>query len=131
MSNPSAPHPPILVLQQAMLRRALEARDSARLHLRFHARVVNRYKGLTGAKLMRTRTVGRISVTGRWSLDVGIAAGGLEVHLAARDLFERLPEKEWTHWVEHLVEAPASENFLIMGQSQGACIDDGEPEDWK
>jgi hypothetical protein len=125
-----------LTLQQAILRRALAARDAGALALRFRAAVVDRYRERAGAQVIRTRTVGRIAVPGRWSLDLGIVdgdaapPGGPEVHLPFQDFADRLPEAEWPHWLEHLVETPASANFLQMRMTPGACIDDGETEDW-
>jgi hypothetical protein len=124
-----------LVLQQSLLRRVLASRAAARLHVRFRASVVERYREMTGAQLVRTRSVGRVAVSGRWSVDVGIAdgagAGGEpEVHLPLQDLLERLPESEWPHWIEHLVEQPMSAAFLQMRISPGACIDDGDTVAW-
>ncbi len=131
MPEASTPRSPTLALQQTMLRRALAARDAGRLHLRFDAEVVERYRRLAGAQVMRTRSVGRVTISGRWSLDLGIAEGDGEVHLPVQDLIERLPEEEWPHWIDHLVETPASANFLKMRQASAACIDDGEPERWE
>lgn len=125
-----------------MLRRALAADDPGRLHLRFRAAVVDRYREAEaqarGMRLLRTRTVGRIEQPGRWSVDVGIvpaatagADPGGEVHLPFRDFADRLPEAEWAHWLAHAVGFPASEHFLKMRMTQAACIDDGETEDWE
>jgi hypothetical protein len=121
-------------LQQRLLRRALAAGDAARLHLRFRAEVVDRYRELPSAELMRTRTVGRIAVAGRWSLDLGIVEEGdaAEVHVAFADLLERLPEEERDHWLAHAVDWPASTNFLMMSLTGGAaCLDDGDTVRWE
>jgi hypothetical protein len=48
-----------------------------------------------------------------------------------QELVDRLPEDEWPHWIEHVVEEPASLAFLQMRLSAGACIDDGETEAWQ
>ncbi|MBM3138805.1 MAG: hypothetical protein FJZ92_00995 [Chloroflexi bacterium] len=121
-----------LVLEQSLLRRALAARDPGRLHVRFNAAVVDRYRGMPGAQLLRTRTVGRLTLPGRWSLDIGIVDGEEpEVHAPVQDLIDRLPEAEWPHWIEHLVESPASANFIQMRMTPAACIDDGETADWR
>src|ERR1700720_2318659 len=101
---------PVAALERRLVARALVTGDFGALHLRFDARVVDRYRE-RGAKLVRTRTVGRISMP-QWSLDLGIAPGEAEVHVVARDLYERLPEAERAHWVEHLVPAPASVHYL-------------------
>lgn len=116
-------------LERRVLVRALAARDFGALHLRFSAAVVDKYRAIEGAKVIRTRTVGRIS-TPRWTIDLGIAPGDDEVHVVARDLLEKVPESEHAHWVEHLVVTPASSRFLQMMIMPGACIDDGEPEPW-
>lgn len=117
-------------LQRRVLSKALAAGDFGGLHLRFAAAVVDRYRAIEGAKLIRTRSVGRIS-TPRWTLDLGIAPGDAEVHVVARDLLERVPAEEHAHWVQHLVTEPRSARFLQMMIAPGACIDDGEPEPWQ
>jgi hypothetical protein len=126
-------------LQQRLLRRALAAGDAARLHVRFRAEVVDRYRELASAELMRTRSVGRVAVAGRWSIDLGIVeegdlpeGGAPEVHVAFADLVARLPEEEWDHWVAHAVDWPASTNFLMMSLAGGAaCLDDGDTVPWE
>jgi hypothetical protein len=121
---------PGLPKQQSLLRRALTARDPGRLHLRFHASVVDRYRETPNSQLVRTRTVGRVAIPGRWSLDVGIADAAGEVHVPFGDLVERLPEDEWPHWVAHVVEQPLSAAFIEMRMSAAACIDDGDTVEW-
>ena len=118
-----------LMMQRRVLTRALAAHDFGGLHLRFDAHVVDRYRE-RGAKLVRTRTVGRIAMP-QWSIDLGIVPGDAEVHVVARDLLERVPEAEHAHWVEHLVRAPASANYLQMTVVTAACIDDGDTEPWE
>ena len=118
-------------LQQQVLSRALKAGDPGRLHLRFDAAVIQRYREVGGSQVVRTQTVGRVALPGRWSLDVGISADGSEVHLPIQDLLDRLPEDEWQHWVDHLIVAPFSANFLKMRQTAAPCIDDGETEAWE
>lgn len=121
------------MLERALLRRALSAGDPGRVQLRFDASVVDRYRARANATLLRTRTVGRVAIAGRWSVDVGLAstAEGRElVHLPVADLIERLPEEEWEHWLVHLESGPASASYLRMRMSPQACIDDGEPGEW-
>jgi hypothetical protein len=126
----------VATLEQTILRRVLASGDGRRLHLRFRADVVDRYREVGGAQLIRTRTVGRVNLPGKWSLDMGIVDGdrapqtGPEVHVTLGDLIDRLPEDERAHWIAHLVPHPASENFLQMTMAAAACIDDGEPEAW-
>lgn len=120
-------------LQRLILGRVLKARDPGRLHLWFGGEVIDRYRSAPDAQLMRTRTVGRIALPGRWSLDMGLVedpSTGTQVHLPVQDLLDRLPESEWPHWIAHLVTQPASDRFLQMRLSAGACIDDGEPQPW-
>ena len=124
-------------LEQAILRRVLRAGDGRALHLRFRAEVLEKYRAHPDAQLIRTATVGRISIPGSWSLDVGIAEdpeapeGPAILHATLGDLLDRLPERERDHWIEHLLPAPASVNFLQMRMAAGACIDDGEPRPWQ
>lgn len=127
-------------LEQALLRRALAASSPAdaasKMHLRFRAEVVDRYRSMPGFELKRTRTVGRVARANRWSLDMGIVDGedapaaGPEVHVTLEDLRLRLPDEERPHWIAHLVPQPLSANFLQMKMSAGACIDDGETVTW-
>jgi hypothetical protein len=117
------------VMQQSLLRRALAARDASRLHVHFDGAVVDRYRAIEGAQLIRTRTVGRISLPRRWSLDLGIAPDGT-LHVTFQDLLDRLPDEELPHWIEHVMDLPASPTFLQMKMAGSACIDDGEAEQW-
>jgi len=121
-------------LEQAILRRVLRSGDGRALHLRFRAEVLDKYREHPSAQLIRTATVGRVSIPGSWSLDVGIVeepGAPVTLHATLGDLLDRLPERERDHWVEHLVPAPASVNFLQMRMAAGACIDDGEPRPWE
>lgn len=126
----------VAALEQSQLRRVLASGDAGRLHVRFRADVVDRYRAFPGAQVIRTRSVGRVSLPGKWSLDMGIVDGDVEpslgavVHVTVRDLLDRLPESERDHWLAHLVATPASVNFLQMTLTAGACIDDGDPEAW-
>ena len=116
--------------QRTLLLRVLRGGEPGRLHLRFDAAVIDRYRSASGARLLRTRTVGRVAFAGSWSVDVGIVEDAGEVHLPVQDLIDRVPEREWAHWVEHLVTSAVSENFVAMRMTAAACIDDGETEPW-
>lgn len=121
-------------MEQTLLRRVLGSGDGRRLHVRFDAAVLDRYRPMPGAELIRTDTVGRVGIRNKWSLDVGIgedSTGGAVLHATLGDLLDRLPEEERDHWVAHLVALPASVNFLQMKMAAGACIDDGEPRAWE
>jgi hypothetical protein len=120
-------------LEQTLLRRVLASGDARRLHLRFDPAVLDRYREVPGAQLIRTRTVGRVNLPGRWSLDLGIAeddSGTVVLHATLGDLLDRLPEGERDHWIAHFLPQAGSVNFLQMKIAAGACIDDGEPEAW-
>ena len=125
---------PADALRQALLRRILASGDGLLQPLRFRAEVVAKYRAIEGAQVVRTRTVGRVAVRGRWSLDMGIvddaSPAEAEVQVTLGDLLQRLPEGEREHWIAHLVAEPASANFLQMKLSSGACIDDGETVAW-
>ena len=84
-----------LETQRRLLVRVLERGDAGQLHVRFKATVVDRYRQMEAAHLIRTRSVGRVAIVGRWSIDMGLVAGPdgeAEVHLSVQDLMERLPE---------------------------------------
>lgn len=125
------------VLQQALLRRALASGDGLLIPLRFRAEVVAKYRAVEGARVIRTRTVGRVALPGRWSLDMGIVDGegvpaeDAEVQVTLGDLIQRLPESEREHWIAYLVTRPMSANFLQMRMAVNACIDDGETVPWE
>jgi len=99
--------------------------------VRFRAAVIERYRALPGAQVIRTRNVGRVGLPRRWSLDVGIDDDAGEVSVPLRDLAGRMPEAERDHWLDHLVDEPGSAVFLRMQFAGAACIDDGEPEAWE
>ena len=117
-------------MRRALLGRILSRGEPGLYPVRFRAEVVERYRALPDAKLVRTRSVGRVSLPGRWTLDVGIDDAAGEVSVPIRDLVERLPEGERAHWLDHLVEQPGSAVFMQMQFAGEACIDDGEPEAW-
>src|ERR671938_1310449 len=84
------------------LRRALYLRvlggDLGAAQLWFDRRVLDRYRGLAGWRIMRTNSVGRVRSADGWSLDFGIAQGEALVHLPTSDIAQRLPPAERQHW---------------------------------
>ena len=116
--------------QRALVERAVARGDYGLLPLRFSASVLDRYRERADARLLRTRSVGRIAIVRGWSIDAGIAPGEEEIEVFAADFAERLPESERAHWLEHLASPPSSANFALMRLSGNACIDDGEPTAW-
>ena len=116
--------------QRALVERVIARGEYGLLTLRFRASVLERYRERADARLLRTRTVGRIAIVRGWSIDAGIAPDEDEIEVFASDFAERLPEAERGHWLDHLVAPPSSANFALMRLSGNACIDDGEPEAW-
>ena len=118
--------------RRLLLARALSGRAGIDLYpVRFRAEVIQRYRALPDVQVIRTRNVGRLSLSRQWSLDVGIDDDAGEVSVPLRDLAGRLPEAERDHWLDHLVDEPGSAVFLRMQFAGAACIDDGEPEAWE
>jgi len=109
--------------------RAFAGHDPALVQVRFHARVLDRYRE-RGYDLKRTDTVGRVKKEGGWSLDFGIGAGDATIHASFGDLMDRLPEDELPHWAEHVAQSDLSESYCKMRLHAGSCIDDGELRDW-
>jgi hypothetical protein len=96
----------------------------------FDQRVLDRYRALSGWRVMRTNTVGRVKSPEGWSLDFGIAEGDGIVHTSLVDLGQRLPVGERQHWSQHLITPAVSRAFLTMRLAPGSCIDDGDLRDW-
>ena len=96
----------------------------------FDQRVLDRYRGAAGFRVIRTNTAGRVRSTAGWALDFGISDEDRLIHASAADLAQRLPPPERQHWVSLLVTPPPSRNFLLMRLGAGACIDDGDVRDW-
>jgi hypothetical protein len=96
----------------------------------FDERVLDDYRAQSGARVMRTNTVGRVRSAAGWSLDFGIAEREGLIHATLTDLSQRLPASERQHWTQHLVTPAASRTFLSMRLAPGSCIDDGELREW-
>ncbi|HEU0166221.1 MAG TPA: hypothetical protein VFS62_00485 [Chloroflexota bacterium] len=115
---------PVLVLNRVF------RGDLGAAQLWFDQAVLDKYRAANGFRVIRTNTAGRVR-SPNWSLDFGIAGDAdALIHVAAKDLGERLPETEREHWSQHVNGAPLSRNFLLMRIGGGACIDDGELRDW-
>lgn len=104
--------------------------DLGALQLWFDWHVLDRYRATGGWRFIRTDTVGRARSPEGWSLDVGIADGEQLIHAAAADIARHVPAAERSHWAEHLVAWPISDNFISMRLGAGVCIDDGDVRDW-
>ena len=104
--------------------------DLGAAQLWFDQRVLDRYRALSGWRVMRTNTVGRVRAPDGWSLDFGIADGEDLVHTSVTELSQRLPASERQHWAQHVVTPAASRNFVTMRLAPGSCIDVGDLRDW-
>jgi hypothetical protein len=96
----------------------------------FDASVLDRYRGRTGWRVLRTNTVGRVQSPEGWSLDFGIADAGRLLHASVSEIAQRVPAAEREHWAQHLVTPAVSRNFLTMRLVPGSCIDDGDLRAW-
>ena len=104
--------------------------DLGAAQLWFDEHVLDRYRELSGWRVMRTNTVGRVRSPEGWSIDFGIAEAAGLLHSSATELSQRLPVTERQHWAQHVIQPAASRNFLIMRLVPGSCIDDGDLRDW-
>ena len=96
----------------------------------FDQRVLDRYRGQQGFRVMRTNTAGRVRSPAGWTIDFGIADEDQLIHASAADLAQRLPPPERQHWVEYVATLPLSRNFVTMRLGAHSCVDDGELRDW-
>lgn len=95
----------------------------------FEARVLDKYRGAAGYKVIRTNTVGRVRGA-QWLLDFGIAGESDSlIHVSSADLI-RIPESERAHWAGHARALPLSSNYVAMQLTRGSCIDDGDTRTW-
>jgi hypothetical protein len=133
--------------QVSLLCARLLAGQSQAAQLWFDAAVLDKYRSVPGAKVLRTDTLGRLKLA-QWSLDFGIvdapgaadvaapapaAAGrphGALIHLSLGEAQARIPEAERGHWSAHAVALPGSASYLTLQLSRGTCIDDGDLRSW-
>lgn len=118
------------VPQRAMLFRRVLGGDFGAAQVWFDQRVLDRYRGQAGFRVIRTDTAGRLRAPVGWTLDFGIAGEDRLIHAAAADLAQRVPAAEHPHWIAHVVTPAVSPTFLTMRLGAGSCIDDGELRDW-
>lgn len=104
--------------------------DLGAAQLWFDQRVLDRYRGQEGYRVMRTNSAGRVRAPGGWALDFGIAPDEQVIHATAADLSQRLPAPERSHWANYLLTLPYSKTFLTMRLGAHSCIDDGELRAW-
>jgi hypothetical protein len=116
--------------QVALLYQRVLAGNPGLVQIWFDQQVLDRYRGQSGFRVIRTNTVGRVRAQGGWSLDFGIADEDRLIHASAADLIERLPAPERQHWASQVVTPTMSRNFVILRLGAGSCMDDGEVRDW-
>ena len=109
--------------------RAVNSGDGSTLPIHFSASVLNRYVD-SGAKILRTNTVGRLMQPGKAVIDFGIVEDDTVIHLRFGDIGSLIPESERSHWLDHLVAPSASRPYLQMTLQPGACHDDGDLREW-
>ena len=109
--------------------RAVSSGDASTLPIHFSASVLTRYIE-SGAKILRTNTVGRLLQRGKAVIDFGIVESDTVIHLRFGDIGTLIPEKERDHWLDHLVPPTASRPYLQMTLQPGACHDDGDLREW-
>ena len=109
--------------------RAVSSGDGSALPIHFSASVLSRYVD-SGAKILRTNTVGRLMQPGKAVIDFGIVGDDTIIHLRFGDISSLIPESERSHWLDHLVAPSASRPYLQMTLQPGACHDDGELREW-
>ena len=124
---------------QRTVARALQTADAAALPIHFHAAVLHHYLdgssgGGSGAKVIRSNTVGRLLVPGRAVLDFGIVEDDTIIHLRFGDLLNLVPERDREHWLAHLAPRKQtralSRPYLQMTLQPAACHDDGPLRPW-
>ncbi|MCC7104847.1 MAG: hypothetical protein IT307_06865 [Chloroflexi bacterium] len=96
----------------------------------FNPGVLDRYRGQSAYRVVRTDSAGRVRAAASWTLDFGIVDGDQLIHASVADLAQRLPPPERQHWISFLVTPPVSRVFLTMRSGAGSCMDDGEIRDW-
>jgi hypothetical protein len=96
----------------------------------FSARVLDKYREQPVYKIVRTNTVGRLRGP-QWMIDFGIAGPNNSlIHVSHADAAARIPTGEREHWAAHATSLPASDNYLTMQITRGACVDDGDLRAW-
>jgi hypothetical protein len=96
----------------------------------YTADVLERYRTTDGYKIIRTDTSGRVSKAGSWSVDFGISGDeDTLLHTSVEALVHRIPEREREHWLNYMVTAPLSANY-VKGLIRPGCLDDGPIRVW-
>ncbi|MDC3413281.1 hypothetical protein NC797_17360 [Aquibacillus sp. 3ASR75-11] len=100
------------------------------LQLFFKSEVLDKYRGDSAYKIIRTDSSGRISKPGAWALDFGIASEDRLIHFPVERWIHNLPDVEREHWLMAMVNLPLSDNF-VKGLVGVGCLDDGAIRKWE
>jgi len=111
-----------MFLGALMKRAVVERRDI--IPVWFEEKVLEKYRE-GPYQVVRTNSAGRLKLEGVFSLDFGIPGEGGVIH-ASLEAVARLPEKERSHFLDHLIVLPLSVPFLQMQFAPGSCFDDGD-----
>lgn len=125
MTQPTSVHAPDVVAKYYT--RLLEDKDFTAIPIEFSIDVLKRYQE-QGNKMIRTRSAGRVDGDG-WRLDFGIVDHEGCVHAAAGDIM-KIPRSERRHWAQFARSSGLNGRFLKMRLGLGACVDEGDIEDW-
>ncbi|MBO8140641.1 MAG: hypothetical protein H0Z37_00500 [Firmicutes bacterium] len=126
MAETTPVYSPELVIRY--VEQALVAKDPGQLPICFDIGVLEKYRE-AGCTFIRTRSSGRVQSPEGWRLDFGIVDDAGVIHAAAADVL-KLPRKERQHFAAHVRVPPLNARFLKMRMGLGACIDEGDIEEW-
>jgi len=121
---------PVNPPQVGMLYRRVLGGDAGLAQVWFTANVLDKYRGASGFRVLRTNSAGRLKSPAGWTIDFGIADDDRLIHVSAADLAQRLPPADKQHWLAHVATLPVSGTFLVMRLGAGHCMDDGDVRDW-
>jgi len=119
-------HSPELVVRY--VEQALVNKDTGALPICFDIAVLEKYRA-AGYTLFRTKSAGRVQSPEGWRLDFGIVDDAGVIHASAADVC-KLPRAERQHFAAHVRMPPLNARFLKLHMGLGACVDEGDIEDW-
>jgi len=119
-------HSPELVVRY--VEQALVNKDTGALPICFDIAVLEKYRA-AGYTLFRTKSAGRVQSPEGWRLDFGIVDDAGVIHASATDVC-KLPRAERQHFAAHVRMPPLNARFLKLHMGLGACVDEGDIEDW-
>lgn len=126
MAETTPVHSPELVVRY--VEQALVNKDTGALPICFDIAVLEKYRA-AGYTLFRTKSAGRVQSPEGWRLDFGIVDDAGVIHASAADVC-KLPRAERQHFAAHVRIPPLNARFLKLHMGLGACVDEGDIEDW-